>query len=303
MTKPIIVVSKCFFVNVRYNGGIVKEPFVDSLKNFVKFIEVCPEVSIGLGVPRPSINIVYKNKKMRLIQLTTGIDLTEMMERFTHEFLNGLTEVDGFILKSRSPSCGISSAKFFENKTFKGITDGFFAREVKNRFPFFPIEHEGRLRDMNIREHFLTRIFAFFEFRNLKKKITQAKLVEFYTSYKFLLMTYHQSNFKVLGRIVAEKADIRRKLEKFEPLFYHSFQRIPSRKKNYNTILHIFGYFKDKINPKEKRHFLALTENYLKEKVDFIVIRELLWNFANRFENEYLLKQKYLRPYPAEIYF
>ena len=106
---PIVVVSQCLgFAAVRYNGQMLQDGFVKALADHVQFVQVCPEVGIGLGVPRDPIRIVSDKNGRRLVQPASGRDLTTDMTRFSDGFLSGAGPVDGFILKSRSPSCGAS---------------------------------------------------------------------------------------------------------------------------------------------------------------------------------------------------
>ncbi|MDR2993014.1 MAG: DUF523 domain-containing protein, partial [Bacillus cereus] len=97
--KPKIVVSKCLeFDACRYNGEMVPDITVRNLQPFVTFIPVCPEVEIGLGIPRETIRIVEENDKNRLIQPSTREDVTEKMEQFSNAFFQSISDVDGFIL-------------------------------------------------------------------------------------------------------------------------------------------------------------------------------------------------------------
>ena len=117
--KPNVVISKCItFLPVRYDAQIVTSDFVEKLKSHVNFIPVCPEVEIGLGVPRDPVRIVLVNGERKLIQPKTGYDFTEKMERFTESFLNSLEKVDGFILKRGSPSSGFKNVKIVSQKPY-----------------------------------------------------------------------------------------------------------------------------------------------------------------------------------------
>lgn len=77
MFKPKILISKCFFSAVRYDGGIINDDFIEKLKRYVNYIEVCPEISIGLGIPREKIIILIDKNNKKLIQPATGKDLTK----------------------------------------------------------------------------------------------------------------------------------------------------------------------------------------------------------------------------------
>lgn len=161
--RPVVVVSQCLgFAAVRYNGLMLADDFVSALTRYVEFVQVCPEVGIGLGVPRDPIRIVDTGTQ-RLVQPSTRRDLTVVMQAFAGEWLGSLRKVDGFILKARSPSCGIADVKTFqsmETETPTGTGMGLFAEEVQRRFPDAAIEDECRLKDPVVRREFLIRIFA-----------------------------------------------------------------------------------------------------------------------------------------------
>jgi uncharacterized protein YbbK (DUF523 family) len=177
--KPEIIVSKCLgFAHCRYDGQIIPDEFVEKLKPFVEFKPICPEVSIGLGVPRDPIRIVMIRDEFRLIQPATGLDLTEKMKDFAESFLSSAGQVDGFIFKSRSPSCGLKDVKIYpdankEMPLSKG--SGFFGKAVLDKFPDLAIEDEGRLKNFIIREHFLTKLFTISSFH----KVKESKLLDF----------------------------------------------------------------------------------------------------------------------------
>jgi len=302
MIKPKIVLSRCFLEPTRYNGSRIFDEFVEKIKNYVDYIDVCPEVDIGLGIPRKNLIIVKENDKKRLIQQETGKDFTELILSYSYETIEKLNNIDGFILKAKSPSCGVGSAKIYKDNKITGKTNGFFAEIVKLKFPYLPVEDEGRLRNKEIREHFLTRIFSFAEFREIYEKQKISSLVDFHTKYKYLLLTYNQKILKELGKIVADgKMSTSEKFQKYKELFYKAFLKKVSPKKHTNTILHIYGHFSKYLNTEEKKHFLNLMEKYKKGIVELKVLIELLKNFASRFEDEYVKIQKYLKPYPEEL--
>ena len=173
--KPRIVVSKCLgFAACRYNGLMISSPFVRKLKDHVDFIPVCPEQEIGLGVPRDPIRIVETKGRRSLYQPATGRDVTKEMNDFSAKFFKDLGPVDGFLLKTRSPSCGIKDVKVYPG-SLKGATpvtgksSGFFGGLALESYPGRAIEDENRLKNAVIREHFLTRVFAMVHLRETLK--------------------------------------------------------------------------------------------------------------------------------------
>jgi len=167
--KPNVIVSKCLgFEACRYNGQVIRDDFVRKLEKHVNYIPVCPEVEIGLGVPRFPVRIV-RSGPTRLIQPSTNRDLTGLMNEFSERFLAGLRDVNGFILKHRSPSCGVKDVRIYpsaEKSAPLGTGPGFFGGNVQERFPGLAIEDEGRLKSYTIREHFLTKLFTLTSLRD-----------------------------------------------------------------------------------------------------------------------------------------
>ncbi len=300
--RPKILLSRCYSEPIRYNGGIVNDDFINKLKQYIDFINVCPEVEIGLGVPRKRLIVVKTENSKRFFQLETGKDFTERIIKFAEKTLTSLPEIDGFILKAKSPSCGVGSTKLYRNGFIVGKTYGFFAEQIRKKFPYLPLEDEGRLKDEEIRKHFLVRIFAFSEVRELFEKIEPKSLVQFHTKYKYLLMTYSQKALKELGQIVADgNLSIKEKIHRYKIKFYEAFDRKPSIKRHVNTLTHLTGYISSKLNTKEREHLINLINNYSMGKIHLKVIIELLKNLAYRFDNEYILIQKYLEPYPEDL--
>ncbi|MFN3598184.1 MAG: YbgA family protein [Aquificaceae bacterium] len=300
--RPKLVLSRCFFERVRYDGGIIINPFVEKLKRYVDFVTVCPEVDMDLGTPRQRIIVVKEGKDKRLLQPETGKDITPLMENFSVNFLSNLEEVDGFLLKSKSPSCGVGTTKLYVENKVVGRTYGFFAQAVKERLPHIPIEDEGRLRDSKIREHFLTRVYAFAELRHLKKNFSPKVLVEFQSAYKYLLMTYNQKALKELGQIVAKVGkDPENTLKAYEEVFHRAFHKMPSSSKHTNTLLHILGHLSRRLNSMEKRHLLSLIQKVKHGRTNHKLVVEILRNIAYRHGEEYLLRQRYFDPFPEEL--
>lgn len=162
--KPRIVISKCLgFENCRYDGQVIFVPFMKKLEPLVEFITVCPEVEIGLGVPRNPIRIIENRGRRRLIQPASGRDVSAEMQDFVGSFLNSIEGVDGFILKSRSPSCGVRDANIFSGPDEIepiSLGAGFFAEAVLERFDGCAIEDEEALADPRIRERFLKKLLS-----------------------------------------------------------------------------------------------------------------------------------------------
>ena len=184
--RPRVVVSKCLgFAACRYNGQTIPDRFLEKLSPHADLLAVCPEVEIGLGIPRDTIHIVGEASGRRLVQPSNGQDLTERMVHFRDRFLGALRDIDGFVLKGRSPSCAIFDAKIHsprENTPALGKGPGIFAEGVLAGFPDTAIEDKGRLTNFRIREHFLARVFTTAAFRATAAERDMGALVRFHAA-------------------------------------------------------------------------------------------------------------------------
>jgi uncharacterized protein YbgA (DUF1722 family)/uncharacterized protein YbbK (DUF523 family) len=305
--KPIVVVSKCItFSPVRWDGTIIASDFVEKLKPYVEFVPVCPEVEIGLGVPRSPIRLVSRNGKIRLIQPSTGLDLSEKMEEFSGSFLGSLKAVDGFILKSASPSSGFRNVKIYpraEKSASIARGSGFFGGAVLKKFPNLAIEDERRLLNPRIKEQFLVKLYTLANFREVKQKKSIQALIKFQSENKYLLTAYSQKQLHILGKIVAnqEKRPIESILNLYETYLYDVFLRPPSIGSNINVLLKILGYFSNELIAEEKAFFLKTTEQYKKGALPLSACKSVLRSWIIRFKNDYLSSQTFLEPYPDEL--
>ena len=305
--KPIVVISKCItFSPVRWDGQIVASEFVERLKPHVNFVPVCPEVEIGLGVPRSPIRIVSLKGENRLLQPSTGMDFTEKMNTFSDSFLNSLEQVDGFILKSGSPSSGFMNVKIYpklEKSASIGKGPGFFGKAVLQKFPNLAIEDERRLLNPRIKEHFLTKLFALASFREAKKSGSISQLVRFQSENKYLLTAYSQKELRFLGKIAAnqEQKPCEEIFNSYEAHLHSAFARAPSVGSNTNVMLKIMGYFSDLLTKDEKTFFLNAIEKYKEGRLPLSSTISILKAWIIRFKQEYLMDQTFLEPYPDEL--
>jgi uncharacterized protein YbgA (DUF1722 family)/uncharacterized protein YbbK (DUF523 family) len=271
----------------------------------VNYIPVCPEVAIGLGVPRFPIRIVSPRER-RLIQPAIGKDVTEDMSRFCKRFLSSLNGVNGFILKFRSPSCGFKDVRIYQKSEKSPAVDkgaGFFGGSVIKRFPGLALEDEGRLRSLKIREHFLTKLFTLARFQAVRKSSEMRELVRFHTESKLLLMAYNQREMQVPGNIVAdhERRPLAEVLTNYEHHLQKAMDTPPRRTANINVFMHILGYFSKDLSKNEKQFFPETLELYREGRVPFTSALGLAKSWAIRFQNQYLLGQSFFDTYPNDL--
>lgn len=302
---PRIVVSQCLgFSRCRYDGAIIEGTITEVLKDYVEFIPVCPEMAIGLGVPRQPIRIVLSGNMRCLLQESTGLDLTEHMREFSRGFLSSLRGVSGFVLKAKSPSCGFRDVNIHApNGRILTRGHGFFTEEILQFYPHLAVETERRLENLAIREHFLEKVFATADFFRIRERQSLGELVDFHTRYKLFFMAHNQSEAQKLGRIVAEA---KRKgkdvaFSEYEEHFFRALRRSMNRRLVVNVLQHALGYFKDRLAPQEKSFFLELLEGFRRGAVPFFALVTLMRSWIVRFEEPYLARQTFFAPYPEGL--
>ena len=303
-------ISSCLLGhNVRFDGGHKMNRYLhDTLAPYVEYVPVCPEVEIGLPIPRPALRQVDAgNGKVRLVFSKSGDDITERMEEWAQQRVKELEseKLDGFVFKSNSPSSGMERVKVYKDKGMPrkdGV--GLFAAAFMQHFPLLPVEEEGRLNDSALRENFITRIFTLQRFRHmLENNPDYGDIVEFHTRHKLLLMAHSVEIYREMGRLVARgrELDFDEFLHEYRTLLLKGLSLKATPSKHTNVLHHILGYFKRDLSKDEKQEAVELIDNYRQELVPLIVPVTLLNHFVRKFEQNYLREQVYLKPHPKEL--
>lgn len=303
--KPRVLLSECLGVRpVRYDGNIVFDSFVEALKKHVEIFPICPEVGIGLGVPRNPLILREAGDKIDLVDTVSGAIYTENMEVYAEKILEKL-EIDGALLKSSSPSCGVGDAKVYGvGRNVVGKRDGLFTTLLKQRLTCLPVESEKRLYSYSIRRSFLTKIFSLAELRTLTSRIeSRDDIVAIHRRFKYLLMLYDQTSLKKLGKLVADrrKYALNELINTYREGFAKSLCRNPTRRAYVNVFIHIYSHLKKELNDDEKRYVLEMIEKYRAGRESVKTIIAYFKGFIYRFGEAYLAEQRFLNPYPEEL--
>ncbi len=307
--KPRVGISACLLGRaVRYDRGHARDKFlVDDLGRWVEWVEVCPEVEVGMGIPRPTIRLVEKDDDTRLVAPDTGEDFTERMRGWSAGRVDALRgeRLDGFVLKSNSPSCGLERIKVYSQKGMPlRRSEGMWTTALRERWPGLALEEEGRLNDTLLREHFLTRLFAGARLRRfLGEGPTRAGLVAFHTAHKFLLLVHDEPLFRELGRVVSRQEGLADEelWPRYGELFLRALARRPTPMRHVNVLQHMLGFLKDDVPARDKRQVLDSFESYRAGRVPLMVPLTLMRFLIDSHGVEYLQGQAYLEPFPVEL--
>lgn len=306
--KITIGVSSCLLGNkVRFDGGHKHDRYITgTLGTFFEFVPVCPEVECGLPVPRESMRLVGDPDDPLLLTTRTGLNHTERMKQWADKRVAELAENDlcGFIFKSKSPSSGMERVKVYgKNNMPRPVGRGLFARAFMDRFPLIPVEEEGRLHDMILRENFIESVFVYRRWRTLAQNFTPESLVHFHTDHKMLLRSHGEKHYRELGRIVAQAGTLEPEqlLIAYQENLMAAMRLKPTVNKHVNVLMHMMGYFKKQLSSDEKQELLEVIEGYRQHHLPLIVPVTLMNHYVRKYNNAYLEKQYYLKPHPTEL--
>ncbi|MDE3242637.1 MAG: DUF523 and DUF1722 domain-containing protein [Nitrospirota bacterium] len=311
-TSPLpirIGISRCLLgEKVRYDGGHKRDSFLaDTLGRHVEWVPVCPEVEAGLGTPREAMRLVGQPEAPRLLTVTSGLDHTHMMERFSHHRVRELKTLDlsGYVFKQGSPSCGVERVRIYHEQgmpTRNGV--GLFARIFQERFPLVPVEEEGRLADPSLRDNFLERVFSYARWREWQRhRPTRRGLAVFHTAHKFLLLAHSRPHYEQLGRLVGNAKRYRPTdlTQAYGRLFMEALRVKTTVRKHANVLQHMVGFFKSRLSAAEREEWQEVLHDYHRGLTPLIVPLTLVKHYVRRLEIRYLADQVYLSPHPKEL--
>jgi len=313
-TEPRIMVSRCLGLDsCRYNGGTISFPFIQRLGEHAQLVDVCPEVELGLGIPREPLRLVRPRDSdvTLLMQSGTGKDLTAEMLSLAEAAVKRSEPLDGFLLKSRSPSCGVmKQVKVYpsmEKVGSQGTERGLFGGAVTDMRPNLPNITEGRFRNYRLREAFLTAVWTMAAFRDAAQRCgsreSSGPLMDFHAGCKMLLMTRSRQAQRRLGAMLGSRGGgpLEPLLRDYGRGLASALSRPPRRPAAVDVLLHALGYFKKGLKTTEKAFFLDAVEEYRSGRAPLSSCTSVVLSWAVRFEVDYLLGQRFFEPYPPAL--
>lgn len=306
--KIPIGISSCLLgEEVRYNGGHKRSRVcLNQLSSMFDYIPFCPEVAVGLGVPREAIHIVDHSGDQRVVGTKTeSIDVTDELFEYGKQVGETSKKFSGYVLMKNSPSCGLYSAKVYRGQSpLPGKFSGMFVRGLQAVNPLLPMEEEGRLNDPVLRENFVAWVGAYHDWRtNIASDPSPRKLVEFHSRYKYLVMSHSQSAYKKLGQLVANAGgpNFGERVEEYIQLLMETLKKPANRKGHVNTLQHILGYLRKEVDGDIRQEINSIINAYRLGHVNLSVPATMLNHYLRRYGNEYINAQVYLNPYSDEL--
>ncbi|TDC79954.1 DUF523 and DUF1722 domain-containing protein [Actinomadura sp. 7K507] len=310
--RPRVAVSSCLLgAPVRYNGGHSRDRFLTGLlAHHVDWVPICPEMEIGLGAPRPTMRLRTDG---RIVTKDETADHTRAMTALANDRILDIADVDGYVFKSRSPSCALLNLPRYASGLPGERTDGqpvdrhgrgVFAALVTDAFPHLPAEEDGRLNDPVLREHFVERVFAHARIRELFARDWRPRdLIAFHSRHKLQVLAHDPAAYRELGRIVAGAGT--RHPDDVEAGYRRAFDRAlavrPKRGRHTNALLHVLGPLSEHLNAARRHDIVAAIESYRCGEAPLSVPVALLRHHAEGEHLDYLSQQTYLEPFPPDL--
>lgn len=307
--KPRIGISACLLgQSVRYDGGHKHDTFLtDTFGKFVEWVPICPELEVGMGVPREAVRLAGNPTDPKMIAERSGRDWTGVMKRYALKRAKELVQLDlsGYVFKKNSPSCGVERVRVY---TPKGAPNkqgrGLFAAAVMEHLPLMPVEEEGRLTNPSLRENFIERVFSFHRWQGTAAHARSvAALVDFHMRHKLLLLAHSERHYRRLGRMVAQakQRPIADAYRRYGEVFMAALAVPATVKKHRNVLEHMMGYFSKELSPAERKEWLEILRDFHHQLIPLIVPITLARHYVKKYTVEYLDNQIYLNPSPKEL--
>lgn len=307
MDKIPVGISACLMgEEVRYNGGHKRDAYINgTLSGHFSFHHFCPEVGIGLGVPRPTLRLIATDNAVRAVRTEDReFDVTEQLVSYSREQFAEIGQLSGLILKRDSPSCGMARVKVYGATGAAPVGQGIFAHTVMEQFPCLPVEEEGRLGDPGLRENFIQRVFVYHRWRaDYFPALSVQKLTDFHARHKLIFMSHDQNQCRELGRIaaLARPDNLDAVAADYLSLAMVNLKKIATRKNHLNVLQHIQGYLKKQLDAADKQELIELFDRFERGELPLIVPVTLLQHHFRKFPDDYISRSWYLNPYPAEL--
>lgn len=313
-SRPRVGISACLLGHpVRHTGNHSHDAaLTTTFAPHVEWVPVCPEVEVGMGTPRESVHLEASDGAPRLVAPRSGIDWTDDMVRYAHARIAGLRALGlhGYILKKSSPTCGMAHVRVHwpdatdPNHRVKNIGRGVFADALLRLWPELPVEEEGRLRNLRLREHFVERVFAYHRWcAFLDGSPGPGELVAFHAAHRLTLHAHSPALAKRLGRTVAEagRGAFEARLSEYGAWFAECLRAPATMARHGEVLARLYGRIKGALPPEERREFVELIEGFRRGRIPLAVPLTLLRHHLRTRPDAWVLAQTYLAPYPEAL--
>ena len=308
ISKPKLGISACLMgAEVRFNGGHKASHLcTQTLSEYFDFVPACPEVALGMSIPREAIRLVGDADAPKAIgSVHNDLNVTQPLAEYGAHMAAQMNDVCGYIFMQKSPSCGLERVKVYQDNGLPApVGRGIYAQAFCALRPNLPVEEDGRLNDPVLRENFITRVFTYADWQSLLSiGLTRRGLMEFHSRYKYQLMANNPAQYKVLGKMLGSmaKADPNEIGPRYFSELMSALKKCATRGTHTNVLQHLNGYFKKTMSQDDRQEMQRLIGQYRRGVVPLIVPLTLLKHHLRQNPDLYLAQQVYLQPHPENL--
>ncbi|MDY7559023.1 DUF523 and DUF1722 domain-containing protein [Pseudomonas sp. CCC3.2] len=308
LSKPKLGISACLMgVEVRFNGGHKESHLcTQTLKEYFDFVPVCPEVAIGMGIPREAIRLIGDPDSPQAIgSVHSELNVTQALADYGVHMATQMSDVCGYIFMQKSPSCGLERVKVYKDNGLPApVGRGIYARAFCAQQPNLPVEEDGRLNDPVLRENFITRVYAYADWQALLSSgLSRRSLTEFHSRYKYQLMANNPAQYRALGKMLGSmaKSDPNEIGPRYFSELMDALKKCATRGTHTNVLQHLNGYFKKTMSQDDREEMQRLIGQYRRGVVPLVVPLTLLKHHLRQHPDAYLAQQVYLQPHPENL--
>ncbi len=292
--------------SVRWDGGHRRSAFLaDTLAPHVEWVPVCPEVELGLGVPREPIRLEGDPVRPRLIAPGSGQDHTQAMRRLAHARVEQIARLglSGYVLKASSPSCGMEHVAVHGpggRVTHRGT--GLFARALLARLPLLPVEDEVRLEESARRENFIERVFAHARWTEARRRgMTRARLGAFHAAHELVLLAHDPPAHRRLDALVRSARPLSKIVAGYGAGFMQALRRNATARRHAVVLHRVLAGVAGQLSADNRGEIVSLITDYLHGRAPLVVPLTLLRHHVRRLGDPGLTRQVYLDVHPGEL--
>jgi len=301
-----LAVSSCLLgQRVRYDGGDQRNRFVtDVLARHVDLVPICPEVGVGMGVPRAPIHLIGNANAPRAVGVAEPRrDVTDALQRYAQQKRGTLADVSGYIFKSRSPSCGIATTPIKAPGQRRRLGAGIFAAAVTQAYPLMPVIEDHHLDEPQRRDAFLERVFVYARWQAFRRqRPTVAKFRHFHASQRLAVLAHGRRQLAALedsARQVNANFDMAH-LDDYAHVLMTVVRFQVTRRRRLRVSREIFNRLAPCLSANKRRALQHQLERYCEGHTPWPLVDAALQPTRLVADDGDLLTQTCLSPWPAE---
>ena len=281
----VLGVSACLLgEKVRFDASNKPSSFcIHELGKHVTYKTFCPEVAIGLPIPRATIRQINVDNVIKVARPDGSGDVTEALAEYGKRVAAMTQHLSGFIFCAKSPSCGMERVKVYnpDGHSLKSDGVGLFAKQIMDANPLLPCEENGRLNDALIRENFVARIYVYKHWQTLMASgLSIHKLITFHSQYKYTLMSHDLVAYKQLGQLLANHTvSLEHLATQYISGLMAALKKLATRKKHANTLAHIQGYFSKQLTSAQRQELCQYIDHYRQGLIPLIAPLTLIKHY------------------------